>query len=137
MLPTDQQDFLGRGLAFPLALDPFTGRFVECAQEESIRQSIYLILMTRKGERLMRPDFGCDIYDFAFATLDYTTLSQMQEAVHRALVLYEPRITNLSVEIQTSDQAGRVDITLNYVVRSTNNPYNLVYPFYIHEGIEL
>lgn len=137
MVQEGKQDFLGRGLAFPLGLDPLTGRFLEASHEEDIQQSIYLILMTRKGERLMRPDFGCDIYKFAFATLDYTTLSQMQEAVHRALILYEPRITNLSVEIQTSQEEGRVDIVLHYLVRSTNNPYNLVYPFYIDEGIEM
>ncbi len=134
---SNPSDFLGRGLYFPIALDPFTGRFMESQGEEDIKQAIYLILMTRKGARLMRPEFGCDIYQFAFDSLDYTTLSRMQETVYRALTLYEPRIYNLSVEIAQGEEAGRVDIILQYLVRSTNNPYNLVYPFYLNEGIEM
>lgn len=130
-------DFLGKGFGFPVGLDPISGRIRTAGQEEDIKQAIYLILMTRKGERLMRPEFGCGIHDFAFAAMDYGTISQMEDSVKEALILWEPRIRDVEVEIQPQETAGKLSISISYVVRSTNNPYNLVYPFYLNEGIEL
>ena len=86
----------------------------------------------------MRPDFGCGIHDFAFASLDYTTVSQMEKSIKEALIKWEPRIRDISVEVsQDTPQDGKALISISYVVRSTNNPYNLVFPFFINEGIEL
>jgi phage baseplate assembly protein W len=128
-------DFLGRGFAFPLGVDPVTGRMKMAEYEEDIRQAIYIILMTRKGERAMRPEFGCDIHDYAFGSMDYETLSLVEQAVTESLVLWEPRIRDIEVHAYAAD-AGRLNIEISYVVRSTNNPYNLVYPFYISEGMK-
>lgn len=130
-------DFLGRGFAFPVSVDPVSGRMRTAEYEEDIRQAIYIILMTRKGERVMRPEFGCGIHEFAFDSMDFGTLSLMEESVREALVLWEPRIRDVEVEILPEPEAGKLAIHLSYVVRSTNNPYNLVYPFYLNEGIEL
>lgn len=129
--------FLGKGFAFPVAVDPSSGRFRTSEHEEDIRQAIYIILMTRRGERVMRPEFGCGIHDFAFETMDYGTISQMEDSVREALIRWEPRIRDVNVEIAPEEEAGRLRISLSYVVRATNNPYNLVYPFYLNEGIEL
>lgn len=130
--------FLGTGLGFPVMVDPATGRFRSSSYEEDIKEAIYIILMTKKGERLMRPGFGCGIHDFAFATLDYTTVSQMEKAVKESLIQWEPRIRDISVEVsQNTVESGKAVISISYVVRSTNNPYNLVFPFFINEGIEL
>ena len=129
--------FLGKGFAFPVAVDPSSGRFRTAEHEEDIRQAIYIILMTRRGERVMRPEFGCGIHDFAFETMDYGTISQMEDSVREALIRWEPRIRDVNVEIAPEEEAGRLRISLSYVVRATNNPYNLVYPFYLNEGIEL
>ena len=99
-------------------------------------QSIRMIMMTRQGERVMRPDFGCDIHEYAFDTMDYTTLVQMEHAVRQALMVWEPRITDVEVNIiNEQDQEGTLLIEISYVVRNTNNPYNLVYPYYINEGL--
>ena len=120
-----------------MSVDPASGRFRTAEYEEDIRQAIYIILMTRRGERVMRPEFGCGIHEFAFETMDYGTVSQMEESVREALIRWEPRIRDIHVEIAPEQEAGRLRISLSYVVRATNNPYNLVYPFYLNEGIEL
>lgn len=131
------KEFLGTGWGFPVQADPLSGQVQMVSQEEDIRQAIRLILMTRQGERVMRPDFGCRIYDFAFGTTDYTSLSRMKHAVEEALKLWEPRITDVEVEAAVVDgQSGLLQIGISYRVRSTNNPHNLVFPFYLNEGFE-
>ncbi len=131
----DNSSFLGKGFAFPLSVDPVTGRMVMAEYEEDIKQAIYIIIMTRKGERVMRPEFGCAIHDYAFDSLDFEHLTKIEDAVEEALILWEPRITDINVTAQVADADGKLNISINYVVRTTNNPYNLVYPFYINEGM--
>lgn len=129
------KEFLGTGFSFPVQADPLSGRIRMAAEEEDIQQAIRIILMTRKGERVMRPDFGCRIYDYAFGTTDYASLSRMKNAVEEALRLWEPRIIDVEAEVTVADgESGLLMIEISYVVRSTNNPYNLVFPFYINEG---
>ncbi len=129
-----ERAFLGNGLYFPITVDRVTGRIRESAYEENIKESIYLILMTKKGERVMRPDFGCDIHLFMFDAVDYTVRMRMKRAVEEALIRWEPRITDLEVEIRDTDTSGNVlQIGIRYRVRATNNPFNLVFPFYIQE----
>lgn len=129
--------FLGKGFAFPVSVDPVSGRMRTAEGEDSIQQAVYLILMTRKGERVMRPEFGCGIHDFAFESMDFGTISRMEECVREALILWEPRIRDIEVNIISGEKEGMMEIHIRYVVRSTNNPYNLVYPFYLNEGMEL
>lgn len=129
-----QHAFLGTGLHFPVTVNEVTGRIQESAHEENIRESIYLIIMTRKGERVMRPDFGCDIYQYMFDMVDYTTLNRMKCAVEEALLRWEPRITDVKVKvIDMIQERNAVQIEISYKVRTTNSPYNLVFPFYMEE----
>lgn len=131
---SDQHAFLGTGLHFPVEADPVTGRLKESSYEENIKESIYLIVMTRKGERVMRPDFGCDIFTYMFDTVDYTALTMMRHAVEEAVIRWEPRITDIEVEIEEIEGAhSAVEIRIGYRVRTTNNPFNLVFPFYLEE----
>lgn len=131
------KEFLGVGFQFPVQVDQATGRMKTSSYEQDIIEAIHIILMTRKGERVMRPDFGCGIHDFAFGTTDYTELSRMGRSVREALILWEPRIKDIQAEIEIDkENSGRLLISIGYVVRSTNNPYNLVYPFYLNEGFE-
>ena len=127
--------FLGTGFKFPIQVDPSTGRMKTSSHEEDIKEAIGIILNTRKGERVMNPDFGCGIHEFAFGTTDFTTLSLMRKEIIDALVMWEPRIDEIEVTIDDSQsEAGKVIINIYYVVRSTNNPFNLVFPYYINEG---
>lgn len=131
-----EYSFLGQGVWFPVESDPSTGRLRESPGEEDIRQAIRIILSTKKGERVMRPEFGCDICNFAFGTMDYTSLHLMEQAVTEALIRWEPRIRSLEVAaVPSEEKDGVVWIRISYLVRSTNNRYNMVYPFYLSEGM--
>ena len=131
------RDFLGRGWSFPMGVDPATGRVVSASSEEDIRQAIRLILGTGKGERMMRPEFGCSLRSFVFDHMDYTTQTQMEREAQEALIRWEPRITDVQVRVERDPgDDGCVLLHISYVVRATNNPYNLVYPYYINEGLE-
>ncbi|QZY57550.1 GPW/gp25 family protein [Crassaminicella profunda] len=104
--------------------------------EEDIQEAIKIILMTQKGERVMRPDFGCNMHDYVFSIPDYTTLNLMESEIRQALINWEPRIEEVDVNIHVDgEEANKLWINIDYVVRRTNNPFNLVYPFYLNEGI--
>lgn len=127
--------FLGTGWKFPVEVDRATGRIRMSSHEESIRESIRIIIGTRLGELPMHPDFGCRIRDYAFETVDYTLLYSMKTEVEHALIRWEPRITEIHAEVSDEQiDSGLLSIQVSYVVRATNNQYNLVYPFYISEG---
>ena len=129
------KDFLGRGWRFPVAADT-AGRVVMSEYEEDVRESIHLILMTAKGERVMRPDFGSGLYDFVFASMSVTVMGSIQAAVKDALVQWEPRAQILSVNVEAEQgEVGRLNIDVEYRVRATNNRFNLVFPFYLKERI--
>ena len=129
------KSFLGTGFKFPVCVDPNTGKVQTSSNEEDIKESIRIILSTAPGERPMISDFGCSIKSFVFAKTDYTTLTLMKHEVENALIMWEPRIKDIKVDINpAADEEGKLLISVNYVVRSTNNPFNLVYPFYINEG---
>lgn len=131
------RDFLGKGWKFPVGVDPATGRVLSASSEEDIQEAVRMILLTGKGERMMRPEFGCNLRGFAFDHMDYTTQTQMEREAQEALIRWEPRITDVQVRMeQDPGEDGRLLIHVSYVVRATNNPYNLVYPYYINEGLE-
>lgn len=127
--------FLGIGTAFPLALDPATQGLARAQYEQSVRQSILIILGTAKGERVMRPDFGCGIHDLVFANLSASTIGRVDREVHEALLRLEPRIDVTAVKVSADAQRNRLLIDIEYEVRATNTAFNLVYPFYLQEGV--
>lgn len=131
---TDPKAFLGRGLAFPVAVDPATGELAMAQYEEDIRQAIRIILDTDPGERVMRPDFGAGLRALVFEPINTHTLALARHRVEQALVLWEPRIDSLAVQVTAQARRGRIDIELRYRVRTTNTYYNLVYPFFLQEG---
>lgn len=123
-------NFLGVGWKFPAALDQ--GRIAMAEYEESIRESIWIILATARGERKMRPDFGCGIHDLVFAVTSGETAGRVASEVRQALILWEPRIDVLGVSARNDEaEPTRLLIQIEYRVRATNNRFNLVYPFYV------
>jgi uncharacterized protein len=128
------QEFLGVGWKFPVQVDS-TGNIAMSAFEQDIREAIRIILSTSKGERAMRPDFGCGIHDFVFDSMSTTTIGLIEASVREALIRWEPRIELLSLRVTTeAAEVGQLLVGIDYRVRATNNEFNLVYPFYLTES---
>jgi len=131
-----EKEFLGRGIKFPVKLNPMTGTIETSSYEEDIREAITIILMTNKGERIMRPEFGCNINKYLFAVMDYTNIQLMKKDIKDALIMWEPRIQNIEVSINKNlAENGKFMIEISYKVRLTNSTYNLVFPYFVNEGI--
>lgn len=129
------KEFMGRGWAFPFRVEPASGRIRTAADEEDIRESILIILKTAKNERVMRPDFGCGIHDLVFAAVDTATLAQVKRDVEDSLRTHEARIEVTGVVARAGNLLnGQLIIEIDYRVRQTNQPGNLVFPFYFREG---
>ncbi len=126
--------FLGIGWKFPLQVTA-GGSIALSSYEQRVQESIYLILNTAKGERVMLPDFGCGVHDLVFAPNNPQTLSAVVQEVRLALVTYEHRIDVLDVVTETAPgQPNLLLIRVDYRIRANNALGNLVYPFYIKEG---
>lgn len=133
----DQRRFLGRGVKFPLQVDPRTGKFAMVQREEDIQEAIAILLHTMRGERVMRPDFGSTVLDYVFAPASSSTRHSLERDIREQLLFQEPRITDVEVSCQENDrQTGAIVVEVSYTVRSTNSRYNHVYPFYTTEGSE-
>jgi Bacteriophage baseplate protein W len=130
--PRDTRDFLGIGWKFPLQVTP-AGRIAQARYEQRIEESIYLILSTAKGERVMLPDFGCGIHDLVFEPNNPGTVSATKQSVRTALTRFEPRIDVLDLDVEPQD-ANLLLIRISYRIRANNAIGNLVYPFYINEA---
>jgi len=131
---TMAEEFLGTGWGFPVDTDN-RGDVAVSSANDDIRESIRIILGTAKGERLMRPEFGCDIHEHLFSAATPATLNLIESSVREALVRWEPRIDIESIEARTDDaEPNKVLIEIDYHVRTTNSLSNMVYPFYLTEG---
>jgi phage baseplate assembly protein W len=127
----DGADFIGRGFMFPLRVDQ-SGSIALTSGTDDLITSIRMILATAPGERVMRPRFGCSIWDMLFEPINANTMGLMAVAVREALGQWEPRIAVEDVIVHPDEaDNGRVRIDVTYVVRSTNDRRNLVYPFYV------
>lgn len=128
------KNFLGAGWKSPVRVD-INGKIVMSRYEEDIQESILIILGTSKGERVMRPDFGCGIHDMVFVPINTATVTSVKSTVTKALTRWEPRIELINVHVSDErSYEGKLLISIDYRVRVTNNQFNLVYPFYLTEG---
>ena len=125
--------FLGRGWSFPPAFNKFEKEVLMLEAETDINSSIEIILSTELGERVMLPGFGWKRDRWVFESLSTTAATAMEKEIETALLLHEPRINLNEIRILASNEEGRVNIHVDYTVRSTNTRYNLVYPFYLTE----
>jgi phage baseplate assembly protein W len=127
--------FLGTGLRFPLQVNP-QGQLAVSSADRRVEESIYLILGTKVGERVMLPDFGCAIHDLVFAPNNAMTRTRAIDAVQRSLVLFEPRIDVLDVSADTAPaEPNLLLLRIDYRLRSNNAISNLVYPFFLLESV--
>jgi phage baseplate assembly protein W len=125
------REFLGSGWSFPISTDG-TGAIAVAGDEDKVQQSIEIILRTAPGERPMRPDFGCGIHALVFETINDDMLGRVLAEVGSALSRFEPRIDVLGLDArQDPEDASRLLIEIDYLVRSANSRFNLVFPFYV------
>jgi uncharacterized protein len=130
------RNFLGAGWSFPMGVDG-RGGLALSTEDQNIARGMFLILSTAKGERRMRPNFGCGIHDLVFAPNDATTAGLVRYHVTEALGWWEPRVEVVEVDVQTDpDEPGRLIVDIKYRVKSTNDERSLVYPFYLIPGEE-
>ena len=122
------------GRAFPLEVTESRG-VAFAAGREKVRQSIWLILSTAPGERQMQPEFGSGIHDLVFQPNTSVLRGQVREKVLKALIEFEPRIDVIDVKVESQPQtANRIDISIDYRLRTNNAFFNIVYPFFLNEG---
>ncbi|MEU9607190.1 GPW/gp25 family protein [Streptomyces sp. NPDC048057] len=124
------EQFVGSGWSFPLRIGP-TGGIALVSGEREIEEAIRLVLSTAPGERPMRPDFGCAIHDLVFAPVNEQTAGRIQHEVHRSLDRWEPRIEVDDVSVTAGSEHSVLYIDVRYMIRGTNNPRSLVFPFYV------
>lgn len=128
-------DFFGTGWSFPPTFYGGGAEVELVSGEADIRQSLQIILSTSMNERIMHSGFGCELNRFVFDEIDVSLINKMRSLVSDALLKHEPRIQVKEVDIQvTGADNGLLLISINYLVRTTNNRYNLVYPFYLKEA---
>jgi uncharacterized protein len=128
------REFLGTGWAFPVNPNAH-GQLRYESDEELVIQGIEIVLGTSPGERQMRPEFGCTIYELVGEANTAALRGMVREKVKEALLRWEPRIDVMDVRVESPDgQKNRLDIRVDYRIRSNNAFFNLVYPFFLTEG---
>lgn len=125
------EEFIGAGWAFPMRVNA-SGGIALVRREQELEESIRLVLGTALGERPMRPEFGCAVHDYVFAPADATTAGRVAYEVRASLERWEPRIDVVDVDVTVDTADGAVlYIDITYAIRGTNDPRNLVFPFYV------
>ena len=132
----NERSFLGRGWSFPPTFTKSTHDVLLTSDEEDIQKSLEILLSTTIGERFLQPSYGCNLESFVFEPMNATIQTLIKITVKDAILLFEPRIKLLSVDLDTLFfiNEGRTDIHVNYEIKGTNSRFNLVYPFYINEA---
>ncbi len=127
---TVEKDFLGKGWKFPVSIK--NEKIASAEGEDPIKESIMIIIGTAKGERVMRPDFGCGIQELVFGPNNTSTATLISVYIKEALLKWEPRIEVLNVSaVPDKEEGNRLDINIEYRIRTTNTRRNIVYPFYL------
>ncbi|SHM71361.1 hypothetical protein SAMN04488057_10353 [Cyclobacterium lianum] len=131
----DEMEFLGRGWSFPPAFNDKSESVEMSSGVTDIQESLWILLSTRLGERVMQPKFGCQLDELQFSPLNRTTITYVSELIRTAILYHEPRIEVEKIDITEEEMVeGKVLIHLTYMVRGSNSRFNLVYPYYLNEG---
>ncbi|HET6610229.1 MAG TPA: GPW/gp25 family protein [Rhodopila sp.] len=135
MPTTIDQDFLGTGWSFPPAFDKRNATVVMTGGVVNIRQSLWVLLSTTIGERIMLAPYGSNLQAWVFSSLTETMANQISAMVAKAILDWEPRINVSSIDVVELDPAnGQLGISIDFTVITTNTRANLVYPFYLNEA---
>jgi phage baseplate assembly protein W len=132
------KSFLGTGWSFPPQFLDTTEGIKMSHDDEDIAESIYILLTTLPGERIMMPDFGCDLHSQVYKNINRTTLTTIEDMILTAIQKFEPRVDVDNIFIDTSQQIdGKLSINITYIIKGVNSRKNLVYPFYLIEGTDV
>jgi len=125
-----------KGWKFPIEIDPQTGKFKTVAGEDDIKEAIKIILTTKKGERIGNPQFGSNLFNFMFASINYTELKEFEYEITQALTRWEPRIKDLEVEAQIDPgNIGRINVNIKYKADNSITSDELNFRFEVNEGV--
>ena len=128
----EDKAYLGNGIKFPLQINQATGRFVMAEKEESVKESVYIILKTQKEERFTRPDFGSNILSYTFMDTSVTRINMMARELEETILEQEPRISEVDVSVDPQLDKGCLIINIVYTIAESNTQDNLVFPFYLY-----
>ncbi len=137
-MDTSFNSFLGTGWAFPPEFDIEAGTVEMVSDYKDIEQSLNILLSTSLGERVMQPDYGCNLTDYMFESLSSTLIGIIKQKVENAILYYEPRIVAENVDVTAADSfdliEGKFTITVEYSIPQTNSRFNYVYDYYLNEA---
>lgn len=132
------KSFLGQGWSFPPTFSSISGGSIMVSEEEDIKQSLEILLGTTIGERIMLPEYGCDLHKYLFESITTSKTHFLQELIRTAIIHYEPRIDLEEIKIDHSNYLdGIIRIELDYSIQTTNTRFNLVFPYYKVEGTNI
>ena len=132
------KSFLGTGWGFPPTFNKEGKNAQMVSNEQDIAESIRILLSTEPGERLMRPEYGCNLRKFIFEREDSTFLNELNHLINQALLNFEPRINFIDATVISRDVLdGQLYIQINYTIIITNTRHNIVFPFYLLEGTNI
>jgi len=130
--------FLGTGWSFPPTFDPVSGTVAMVSDLDDIRESLDILLSTSLGERVLQPDFGCNLNEYMFDSLNNSLIGIIKHHVENAILFFEPRIIAERVDVTAADSSdlieGRFTITVEYSIPETNSRFNYVYDYYLNEA---
>lgn len=130
--------YLGTGWSFPPDFDKEGNTVTMVSAEKDIGQSLEILLSTSLGERVMQPDYGCNLKDYQFESMDNSLIGFLKDLVERAILFYEPRIKLQKIDITEAESfeliQGMLRITVHYEIEGTNTRFNYVYDFYLREA---
>jgi uncharacterized protein len=133
----EKNTFLGRGWAFPVTFLKKSSQVSLVENEEDICQSLIILLNTTIGERVLRPEYGANMEDLLFEALNVTTATMITNRIKRAILFHEPRVKVEEVDMKPDFQEGRIEVLISYLIISTNNRQNLVYPYLFTEATDV
>jgi len=136
-MPLDKS-FLGTGWAFPPEFNKTSKNVKTVSEDDDIKESLFILMSTYPGERTMQPTYGCELRSIVFEVLTESTITEIKDAIERAILFFEPRIDLNFIDIDTGETLqGILKILVDYTVRATNSRSNIVYPFYFQEGTSI
>lgn len=134
----DNKSFLGSGWSFPPRFLDSTEGLELSHNDRDIAESIYILLSTTPGERVMNPGYGCNLHSMVFSSINTSMKTRMEDMISTAILYYEPRINLVAINIDDTNQMeGKLEVNIVYDIKGTNSRKNMVYPFYLTEGTDI